>query len=293
VVEDILAAGEVQTLGALQVHLVVGLKVSADQLPDRSIALDGFVQGPVYLPQRKAWSFDHHGDCVRHATLSTCEQVRDALAVGFDPSGYHVFLNDIDADSVLSLWLLLHPDRLRGKGRQRLLRLIARLGRHDALGPAIGQKHPLAAHLKLSPGTPASLASLGQVLERLDAWWSGALDLPPRRASKVSAMWVDEGSLHTGPVFGGFAGLFKRAAAGIVYTAAPGGSYSYTVAKRSEFESFDVPLFLRTCAEREPGWGGASTTGGGPRHPDGSRSRLEPEEVGAIFLQAWLASSTG
>ena len=58
------------------------------------------------------------------------------------------------------------------------------------------------------------------------------------------------------------------------------GSFAYTVARRSDFvEGFEVPALLSALAAVEPGWGGGSTIGGAPRHPDGSRSRLPPAKV--------------
>ena len=35
--------------------------------------------------ESERYSFDHHGDCVRHATRSTAEQVHDALVLGLQP----------------------------------------------------------------------------------------------------------------------------------------------------------------------------------------------------------------
>jgi thioredoxin 1 len=68
-----------------------------------------------------------------------------------------------------------------------------------------------------------------------------------------------------------------------MYRRLPDGTWGYTVAKRSEFvKYFPVPEILSVLAAREPGWGGGSTIGGAPRHPDGSRSRLTPDEVFAV-----------
>jgi hypothetical protein len=58
------------------------------------------------------------------------------------------------------------------------------------------------------------------------------------------------------------------------------GSWAYTVARRSDFvDGFDVPAILASLDAVETGWGGGSTIGGAPRHPDGSRSRLAPARV--------------
>jgi hypothetical protein len=66
----------------------------------------------------------------------------------------------------------------------------------------------------------------------------------------------------------------------------PDGSIAYTVAKKSELVSnFPVgPIskegsILYELNKLEDGWGGGSTIGGAPRNPDGSRSKLSPEQV--------------
>jgi hypothetical protein len=94
--------------------------------------------------------------------------------------------------------------------------------------------------------------------------------------------------------------------AGFLFTEAPQGTYLYTVAKRSDL----VPLAMGPGAVVRPpkssddyrkdtilgqlalkeievnpdqshaaNWGGASSIGGGPRNPDGTMSRLTPEQV--------------
>ena len=40
-----------------------------------------------------------------------------------------------------------------------------------------------------------------------------------------------------------------------------------------------MPEILAALSLREAGWGGGSTIGGAPRHPDGSRSKLPPDVV--------------
>jgi hypothetical protein len=67
------------------------------------------------------------------------------------------------------------------------------------------------------------------------------------------------------------------------------GSTAYTVGRRSDLvDGFpvgpagDPGTILGALAAREPGWGGGSSIGGAPRHPDGRRSSLQPDEVFAI-----------
>lgn len=262
------------------------------ELPPRSIALDGAVQGPAFDPQREVYSFDHHAGCVRHATLATCEQVRDAIHVGLDPSGFRVFANDVDADTVLSLWLLRHPERLTADAR--LPRLVRRIGRVDALGPAAGSMPSMGRLLTPVDGLVRDRPLLLEKLELLDRWWRREPLPRPPHSPIVEALWLEReaGSwrLRRGRVSRGFEGLYRRADFGVIFALAPAGTLAYVVGKRSEFVHFDVPAFLAACDRREPGWGGGSSIGGAPRRPDGRRSELSPEEVGELLRQVAASS---
>ena len=235
---------------------------------------------------RQVYSFDHHAGCIRHATLATCEQVRDAIRHGLDPDGFTVYLNDVDGDSVLSLWLLLHPDCLAGPASRRLDRMIHRLGRIDALGPGASPVPRLMHALDYPRDRVRGRDLLDEALATVDTWWAGG-DLPPvPRPTRTLALWIEDGELCTGTVRGDFRGLYRRASFGVLAEPGPENkSTAYTVGKRSEFVAFDVPAFLEACNAIEPGWGGGSTIGGAPRNEDGSRSRLDVQDVGRILLE--------
>src|SRR5581483_736444 len=93
--------------------LELGHEWTFDDLPPGSIALDGAVQGPRVDAAARRFSFDHHAGCVRLLTSATCRQVFDALLMGLDPAGMRVHVNDLDGDTVLSLWLLEQAPRWR------------------------------------------------------------------------------------------------------------------------------------------------------------------------------------
>src|SRR5581483_10327579 len=95
---------------AMEIVIERGRVIPFEALPDHSLALDGYVLGPAIDAERERYSFDHHGECVRHATRSTAEQVHDALALGLEPSTFTVYLNDVDLDTALPVWLLRHPE---------------------------------------------------------------------------------------------------------------------------------------------------------------------------------------
>jgi hypothetical protein len=255
------------------------------ELPTRSIALDGAVRGPIVDAAHERYSFDHHGGCVRHATLACCEQVHDALLVGLEPRGFTAYLNAVDADSALGLWLLLHPEALLADDSSRVTELVRALGRFDALGPALGEPPALMTLLEPPPGEAQTRATVERALALIDAWHRGD-ELPPLPTPETTeALWIEENELRRGEVAGGFRGLYERARFGVLLRPALGGTRDYTIGKASEMVDFDVRRFLARCQELEPGWGGGSTIGGAPRNPDGSRSRLEVEQVGALLLE--------
>jgi hypothetical protein len=128
--------------GKTELFVRRGLTVPFEQLPARGIALDGYVQGPAVDVEGERFSFDHHDGCVRLFTRATCAQVMDALLLGFDPSGYGIFVNDVDGDTALAVWLLRNPQRA-SEPQVRLL--VETVGAVDAHGPAYPAVDPALA----------------------------------------------------------------------------------------------------------------------------------------------------
>ncbi len=288
-----------------------GATIPFGELPGDAIALDGYVQGPAIDADRRRYSFDHHGNCLRHATLSTCEMTLDALRVGLDPAGLSIYVNDLDADTTLAAWLLLTPQAAQV---ERVVAAVRSLGRLDALGPTAGTlQQESALRWALAPltsrgdlrthGEPAWRAVLGDCLERLDLWLAAgapqyAPEMPAEEEAEPQLQLLFDGGpwqlLQSDGGVGAFAAVYRRGVfAAVVARPLADGTLEYTVGKASEFVgAFDVPAILAALAvaEREvnPGqsaacsWGGSSTIGGSPRNPDGSASRLGPMAVAGV-----------
>lgn len=301
--------------GLSQVAILKGVTIPFDELPRNSVALDGYVQGPfVDLPLNR-YSFDHHGGCVRHATLSTCEMTLDALRVGFSAAGLSIYINDLDADTVLAVWLLQTPAAARV---ERVAVAVRAVGRIDALGPAAGNTEREAAlRWALAPLTqPDELrlqseaewrGVLDQCIERLNHWLDAGAPLQAESMRVAEAPEPTFEVLYDGEVWqllksdggvGAFAAAYRRGVfAAVVARPLADGSIEYTVGKASEFvRHFDVPTVLAALAAAELAshrdqradcnWGGGSTIGGSPRNPDGSASRLIPAQVAAVVEEA-------
>jgi hypothetical protein len=285
-----------------------GRIVPFDALPPRSVALDGYVQGPAIDAEQERYSFDHHGGCVRHSTRSTCEQVRDAIVLGLDPAGLTVYCNDVDLDTALSMWLLANPHRAAEELVGQLVVAAGHLDAHSGAWPIAEAMRHVIEWLS-EPETRARAGGsywgmdnqglarlLGDVSRRIDVYTHG------QARADVTRFEIDERyeieRTGTGWVLARTIGTRSHAALFrdghhrvVIYRQLPDGSFGYTVAKQSEFvKYFPVGEILRVLHAREPGWGGGSTIGGAPRNEDGSRSRLPPEEVFALVESVVRAS---
>ncbi len=278
-----------------------GAQAGFDDLPSKSIALDGYVQGPQIDSAAQRYSFDHHAGCLRHVTSATCQQVFDALLLGLDPSGFNVYINDIDGDVALSVWLLANREQLKDpKARERVRALVDVVGKVDAFGPSYPIANPELGftyfrgaigptlHIHKQAEQEDMLVILSECLDRISQVVSGQLSggvgLLEEEGLQILCTGTGGWVMATG---GGTNQLYKRGInKAVVYRPLRDGSHFYTVVKRSDF----VPHFpvgpgdvagtiLHTLALRELGWGGSSTIGGSPKHPDRSGSRLSPKEV--------------
>jgi hypothetical protein len=273
------------------------------ELPPKSIALDGYVQGPAIDAEGERLSFDHHANCIRHATRATCEQVRDAIVLGLDPTGFTVFANDVDLDTALSVWLLANPHRVHD---EIVADLVTAAGLLDAHSGAYDIADELRRTIEWISAPETSARADGRYwglddvgLEELLADVSRRIDVYTRGEARpdVTRFTVDESyaveRTGTGWVLArtigtrSHAALFRDGHARVVmYRRLPDGTWGYTVAKRSEFvKHFPVDRILAALAALEPGWGGGSTIGGAPRLADGSRSRLSPDQVFDVVEQ--------
>lgn len=285
---------------SLRLQIARGTVVSFESLPPGSIALDGYVQGPRVDVEGMRFSIDHHDGCVRTFTRATCQQVMDMVLLGFDPRGYTAYVNDVDGDTALSVWLLRNPNRVT---EPRVRALVESVGAMDAHGPAYPVLDPVLCRqffdYAMAPEGTArrnktyGTCDLPELLEicvrNIGALIDEKLEMPTTEAKERSFEITHEGNGWVMVASNDF--IFdllyaKGYTKAIAYQVMPDGSYAYTVAKKSELVgSFPVGpaskegSILHTLNQREAGWGGGSTIGGAPRNPDGSRSRLTPDQV--------------
>lgn len=264
-----------------RINFVFGQTLAFDSLAPNTIALDGTVQGPQIDATGRRFSFDHHAGCIRLVTLATCQQVATALTLGMVvDEETTILINDLDADTVLAVWLLLHPERV---GEARVKELVERIGLTDAHGPICP---PHAIHRELAPvygsKEPQTLEMLGGFLAKVSAYADGTWQEPAARPERKSDGfgWSPARGWEVVTSTTGFEQVYKMGhLVAILYTEAPNGTVMYTLGKRSDLVPFDITGLLARLNAIEPGWGGSSTVGGSPHKPDGSRSSLSPEQV--------------
>ncbi len=292
----------------MHMNFTFGQVLEFATLSPNSIALDGAVQGPQVDPVNRKFSFDHHAGCIRLVTLATCQQVATALQLGLVvDEETTVIINDIDADTVLAVWLLANPERVN---EPRVKELVEKVGLTDAHGP-IFKAHDI--HRELAPAygskEPQTLGMLETFLAKVTQYANGEWQAPPARAERPAKgyAWSPKSGWVAVETKTGFDDVYNQGyLAGFLFTEAPEGTLQYTVAKRSDL----VPLSMGPGAVMRPpksaddyrkdtilgalalaefagnheqshaaNWGGASSIGGGPRNPDGTMSRLTPEQV--------------
>ncbi|MFN8578234.1 MAG: hypothetical protein U0354_15460 [Candidatus Sericytochromatia bacterium] len=267
-----------------------------NDLKPYSIALDGAVRGPYFDNKNMIFSFDHHENCIRHISSATCVQVMEALMLGFEPKGYTIFINDIDSDTVLSFFLLENPKYIEDKFFVNLVNII---GKIDALGPAYQlfeqeedllftfNKVVMSKYNELKETGDYNNYDLSNLLyescSNLREWL---------KSPSILKKEIREFNYNIEPVTNNkewimvngdyylFGELYKKGFNRIIaWKLLPNNTYSYTIAKKSEFVIWDINNIIKGLNLIESGWGGGSTIAGAPRNADGTRSKIKPEDL--------------
>jgi hypothetical protein len=263
-----------------------------DNLPNYSIALDGFVQGPQIDSENFKYSFDHHAGCLRFCTTSACYQAWTAILLGLDPQDYTVYINDVDSDVCMSIWCLKNPDRCSEPLVKKLVDAISLGDMHGGACSLNGMTKTVewisapetdsrrnGDYGKLSDD--GLLTILESILHRIDLYVNGEASIEIARQSSIGeykilrneSNWIMAESQDPHILSKLYQAGFDRF---LLVRPQEDGSNAITIAKRSDFiTDFPIPKIYSALNKLEPGWGGGSTIGGAPRNEDGSRSRLD------------------
>ncbi len=273
-----------------------------------AIGLDGFIAGgPEWDSQRKLVNFDHHDGVVREATMSTAKQVYFAIKSGFCAwmgATCDVYVNDIDQDTAMAIWLLRNHHLFEGPGAvptvSRILELNDRL---DITGGAFPMNlsdsvygthcwvfEPYTSMRKSGAIARADADTMNTVL---DACCARLTQLMMNAAGSVIPN-VEVTVLATGliTVIDETQGGIESRHLAFAQSLIPGvylsivavrddGCRVYTLGKRSRYVDFDMRAAYAKLNAVEgftapKGWGGSDLIGGSDR---AQGSRLSWEEV--------------
>lgn len=284
----------------MEIVIERGKTSTLKSLPEYSIALDGFVQGPQIDGEAHKYSFDHHDGCSRFSTLSACEQTWTAIMLGLDPAPYTVYCNDVDADVCASVWCLKNPERCKEPLVAKLIDAIGKSDRYAGAFEINGMKKIVewvcapetdskrnGDYEKISNDGLKSI--LEAILHRIDMYADGESSIevarqqvnPEFKVLRNENGWalIESNDPHSlGAIWN--AG-FDRV---VVVRPLEDKSTAVTVARKSEFiESFPIKKIFSELNKLEKGWGGGATIGGAPRNPDGSRSKLTVKQITQVI----------
>jgi hypothetical protein len=277
-----------------------GDPVALETLPEYSIALDGFVQGPKIDEEAHRFSFDHHAGCLRYCTTAACMQARDAVLAGLDPEPYTIFCNDVDADVCAAVWCLKNPTRCT---EPLVNQLIDAIGKADMFAGAVGLNgmrktvewicEPEVASKRNGDYEKLSDEGLNPILEsilgRIDLYVDGkaSAEIAKQQMNENFQLlrrennWALIESQDPHALSAIWQAGFTRV---VVIRPLADKSTAVTIARKSDFvDGFPLPEIYDALNAEEKGWGGSSTIGGAPRNPDGSRSRLPVKKIVEII----------
>ena len=273
-----------------------GDPVSLRSLPEYSITLDGFSQGPEIDEEHHRFSFDHHAKCLRHCTTAACMQARDAILAGLDPEPYTIFANDVDADVCAAIWCLKNPHRC---SEPLLAQLIDAVGKADMFAGAININgmsktvewicEPEVSSKRNGDYEKLSDEGLRPIMEavlgRIDLFVDG------KASAEISKQQIHDDfnilrkengwSLIESNDPHSLAAIWRAGFERIVLIRPLlDKSTAVTIARKSDFvDAFPLKRIYAALNKEEPGWGGSSSIGGAPRRPDGSRSKLPVKKI--------------
>lgn len=285
------------------------------QLKNKSIALNGAVDVPFLNHEDQIYSFTQS---LNYPTEATCVQVLNALLLGLNPNGFIIYINNLDADTFLSLILLEaatvmlkysnteRPKRLRLGPVTDLVRAIGLVSVHGVNYPLekniqdIVNSFFIATGLRLKnfPGymeeqilVNSDPISAYEEVKKKYYDWSGEIHIEEIKADvKVThrgngfifATVLNQPIPLSDPCK--YEPLLKILyedgyTAVILWQKQEDKSFTYTIARKSRFIYFPVNVITKKLSQIEHGWLGDRTIGFAPMNADGSRSKIHPDHL--------------
>ncbi len=272
---------------------------SLEDLPEYSIALDGFIQGPALDNKNHRYSFDHHRGCIRFCTTATCVQAWTAILGGLDPQKYTIYCNDVDIDVCMAVWCFKNPDRCTEPLVRKLVEAVGLGDMHAGAIPLNGMARIVdwvaapqtdsrrsGDYEKLSDGSLMTI--LESILHRISKYVDGeaSADIAEFetqnsydiKRDKNGWVLVESSNPHV------YSKLYRAGFDRIVLVRPQeNGSNTVSIVKRTDFiDNFPLDKIFRYLNKLEKGWGGGTTAGGSPKNEDGSGTKLPISSITEI-----------
>lgn len=260
-----------------------------EELPKKSIAIDGIVEGSNIDAYNYRFSFDHHYKNIpRHSQASSVKQILDALMVGWKPptrdGKIWVFFSDVDLDCISAIFLLILGQE---KINRRVVEWIDVVNAVDIFGPAYkfyDEKYErikdfLYYKILRKHKGKTSIEMITSILDKFQYYYDKEHIYYNSYTKKYKNLVVLEKSNFINPDFPEhdlnllmiisddqvFEYAYRQGADVVIaIRRKPSGRYKYSIAKRDDFVPYNINLLLKKISERESGWGGASTIIGSP-----------------------------
>jgi hypothetical protein len=285
--------------------------------PPYSIAVDGYCAGRAGSSEDGLiLNIDHHDECDRLATRSSCDQALCLVKMGlyetFRRDGKReatIYANDCDQDVALATYILLNPDHADRPKLKGLVRLEDLLDMSAGLYPIKRRWHLLRQLIWITE--PYTQARASGALHGLDAEGMAALVQAMHRRIKATLFGRGKDidldtrfeviAEHAGWQFIREIGQHARLGMGekgikafAVHVADEGERHRYVIGRLSAFIPFPVPAFCEDLNKAEgipkgalDRWGGAENIIGSPRQ---GGSSLSPDTIAEI-VNARLAKA--
>ncbi len=270
------------------------VSITEKDMQPKTIYLDGSCRGFSIRTDIGSVSFDHHTGCNRSITYATCTQVLHALLQGMKVEQFEqIIIDDIDADTVMSVWLLQNPEQVSNPNVDKIVRQIGYVDAHFTNG---FEMHPLHPHLTLAWNAEKTEEILNEKLQLVTDYILNGAELPPvpnRQARNGLAYgWkvgqTDGADIETSS---NFQEMYDNGYDLVVMVQPLEKGNMVTIGKKNEFVMIDFDKlfakladletdFCKGCQVVEPtkNWGGSSTIGGSARYEDqkqGSRLNVD------------------
>ncbi len=285
--------------------------IQIDEMEPNTIYLDGSCRGFALREEINSISFDHHTNCIRSITHATCVQVMNAIKMGLNPSEFEqVIIDDIDADIVMSVWLLINPSQVQNP---YVVETVNAIGLVDAHFDNAFELHPL--HTIISPlwNVERTESMLKECLRCVDNHIEvPKAKLPTRERPRGLSYGFKRDGAFERIENTTFKEMYQDFDVVMMVNPLEKG-HMVTIGKKSEFVMwFDLPKLLATCGQMEleevknkstktsksatklakpsKNWGGSSTIGGSARYADQSQgTRLSIESIIKVIVDAILS----